>query len=220
MAKCGNVVGSPHVVDVVHHLVGFADDAVERHHLVVGAFRPAFGAGAVVADDVEEERVVQLADLFELRDQPADLVVGVLGEAGEGFHLALEEPLLLGAHVVPRGDLLGPRRELGVGRDHAQLLLPREGLLAQLVPAAAELALVLRDPLLGHVVRGVRRAGGEVHVERLVRRERLLGADPVDRLVGHVRGEVVARRRAACSTRVTPSKMAGAHWFVSPPMKP
>ncbi len=106
MAKCGKVVGPPHVVDVVHHLVGLADDAVERHHLVVRAFRAAFGARAVVADDVEEERVVQLADLFELRDEPADLVVGVLGEAGEGLHLALEEPLLVGAHAVPGGDFL------------------------------------------------------------------------------------------------------------------
>ena len=95
MAKCGNVVGSPHVVDVIHHLLGFADDAVERHHLVVGAFRSALGARAVVADDVEEQRVVQLADLLELRDEPADLGVGVLGEAGEGLHLPLEEPLLL-----------------------------------------------------------------------------------------------------------------------------
>ena len=56
----------------------------------------------------------------------------------------------------------------------AELLLPREGLLAQLVPAAVELALVFVDPFLRRVVRGVRRAGGEVHEERLVRRERLL----------------------------------------------
>ena len=28
-------------VDVLHHLIGIADDAVERHHLVVGAFRSA-----------------------------------------------------------------------------------------------------------------------------------------------------------------------------------
>ena len=77
-----------------HHLVGFADDAVERHHLVVRALGAALGARAVVADDVEEERVVEFADLLELRDEPADLVVGVLGEAGEGFHLPLEELLL------------------------------------------------------------------------------------------------------------------------------
>ena len=67
--------GAAPVVDVAHHLVGLADDAVERHHLVVGAFRSAFGAGAVVADDVEEERVVELADRFELR-RPAGRLRG------------------------------------------------------------------------------------------------------------------------------------------------
>ena len=108
------------VVDVRHHLVGFADDAVERHHLVVGAFRAALGARAVVAHDVEEERVVQRADRFELRDEAADFVIGVLGETGEGFHLPLEEPLLLRAHVVPRGDFLRARRELGVRGDDAR----------------------------------------------------------------------------------------------------
>ena len=124
MAKCGKVVGSPHVVDVLHHLIGFSDDAVERHHLIVGALGSALGARAVVADDVEEQRVLQRADLFELRDEPADFVIGVLGETGEGFHLPLEQPLLLRAHVVPGGDFLGPRRELRVRRNHAHLLLP------------------------------------------------------------------------------------------------
>ena len=33
--------------------------------------------------------------------------------------------------------------------------------------------------------------GREIHEERLVRRHRLLGLDPVDRLIGHVLGEVV-----------------------------
>ncbi len=55
-----------------------------------------------------------------------------------------------------------------------------------------ELALVLVGPLLGHVVRRVGRAGREVDEERLVRRERLLLADPVHGLVGHVLHEVVA----------------------------
>ena len=193
--------GTAPLVDVIHHLIGSADDAVERHHLVVGALGAALGAGAVVADDVEEERVVELADRLELRHQPAHLVVGVLGEAGEGLHLPLEEPLLLGGHVVPGRDLRGPGRELRVGGDHAQLLLAREGLLAQLVPAAAELALVLLDPLLRRVVRGVRGAGREVHVERLVGRQRLLGAHPVDRLVGHVDREVVVRRLPVLDAR-------------------
>ena len=61
------------------------------------------------------------------------------------------------------------------------------------------------------MVRSVRRARCEVHEERLVGHERLLLARPLDRLVGHVLGEVVAllgrllrldRRRALVDRRV------------------
>ena len=89
----------------------------------------------------------------------------------------------------------GPRGQLGVGRDHAELLLARERLLAQRVPALVELALVLRRPLRRDVVRRVRRARREVDEERLVGHQRLLLADPPDRPVGHVLGEVVALLR-------------------------
>ena len=86
-----------------------------------------------------------------------------------------------------------------------------EDLLAQRVPALVEATLVLVRPLGRHVVRGVRRARCEVHEERLVGHERLLLARPLDRLVGHVLGEVVAllrrllrlhRRRALVDGRV------------------
>ena len=189
------------VFDVARHLVVGPDDAVQRHHLVVRALGPALGARAVVADDVEENRVVELAERLELRGEAPDFVVGVLGEAGEGFHLALEQALLVGAHVVPGRYFLRPRRQLRIRRDHAHCLLPRVGLLAELVPAAAELALVLRDPFLRRVVRRVRRAGREVHVERLVRRQRMLRARPLDRLVRHVGREVVVRRHVVLDAR-------------------
>ena len=84
------------------------------------------------------------------------------------------------------------RGQLAVGWDDAELLLPREGLFAQLVPAVIELALVQVRPILGHMVRGVGGARREVDEERLVRRQRLLLADPGDRLVGHVLHQVVA----------------------------
>ena len=67
------------------------------------------------------------------------------------------------------------------------------------------------------MVRRVRRAGREVDEERLVRHERLLLADPRDRLVGHVLGEVVAllgrplrldRRRALVERRVVLVRLA------------
>ena len=96
-------------------------------------------------------------------------------------------------------------------RDDAQFLLPLEGDLALLVPAVGELALVLVDPLLRHVMRRVRGARREVHEERLVGQQRLLLARPVDRLVGQILGQVVAlgrrlrrldRRRALIQRRV------------------
>ncbi len=119
------------------------------------------------------------------------MVIGVLEEAGVDLHLARQHRLERLRHVVPGGDLLVPRRQLCVRRDHAELLLPRERLLAHGVPALVELALVLGRPLLGHVMRSVRRAGREVGEERLVGHQRLLLPHPVDRPVGHVLGEVV-----------------------------
>ena len=125
---------------------------------------------------------VEHAQVLERVDQPADVMVGVLHEPGVHFHLALEHRLELRGHVVPGRNLLVARRQLGVGGDDAQLLLLREGDLALLVPAVGELALVLVDPLLRHVVRGVGGARREVHEERLVRHQRLLLAHPGDAL--------------------------------------
>ena len=147
---------------------------------------------AVVAEDVVDERVVQHAEVVDGVDHAADVVVGVLQEPGVDLHLALEHRLELRGHLVPGGDLGVALRQLGVRRDDAQLLLPREGLLAQLVPALGELALVLVGPLLRHMVRGVGGARREVDEERLLRHQRLLLAHPVDGVVGQVLGEVVA----------------------------
>ena len=85
-----------------------------------------------------------------------------------------------------------PDGELGVGRDHPELLLLVEDALALDVPAVVELAGVLVRPLLRHVVRCVRRTGGEVDEERLVRHQRLLLPHPAAGTVGEVLGQVVA----------------------------
>ncbi len=71
-------------------------------------------------------------------------------------------------------------------------LLPGEGLLAQLVPAVVEFALVLVSPFLRHMMGRMRRARREIGEEGLVRHQRLLLADPVDRLGGHVIGQMIA----------------------------
>ena len=174
--------------DEVLHLLGHA---VEVGHLVVHADEAALGAGAVVAGDVDEQRVVQLADVLQRLHEPPDLVIGVLQESREHLGLAREETPLVRRQRVPGLDVLRPGGQPGVRRDHAQLLLPLDRFVADLVPALVELALVLVGPLLRHVVRRMDRPGRVVDEERLVRRHRLLGLHPVDGLVGHVDGEVV-----------------------------
>ena len=169
-----------------------AGQAVQRRHLVEAAVGRAFGRGAVVADDVVDQRVVEHLQIRQRVDQPPEVMVGVLEEAGVDLHLAGEDRPHLLRRLVPGRDLGRTRGQLGIRGDHAELLLAREDLLAQRVPALVELALVLVGPLLGHVVRRVAGAGREVHEERLVGHQRLLLARPLDRLVGHVLGEVIA----------------------------
>ena len=90
------------------------------------------------------------------------------------------------------GNLFRARGELAVLRNDAELFLARKRLFAQFVPALIELALVLVGPFFGNVVRRVRRAGREVHEERLVAGEQPLLTHPVDRAIRHVLHEVVA----------------------------
>ena len=157
----------------------------------------ALGRGAVVADDVVDQRVIQQFQVVQGLHQPADLGVGVGQEPGVDLHLAGQHRLEVVGHLVPVRDLRVERGQLGVGRDHAELLLPFEDLLAQRVPAGVEAARVPVGPLLGGVVRGVGRAGGEVQEERAVRLQRVLAADPVHAVIGEVLGQVVALLRGA-----------------------
>src|SRR5205814_2947505 len=80
-----------------------------------------------------------------------------------------------------------------IRRDCAEPDLPGQRLLAELVPALVELAPVFGDPFLGHMMRIVGARRRVVDEERFVRRERLLGADPDNGLVGHVGTYMVVR---------------------------
>ena len=158
------------LLDQLELLVGVEHEAVEEGHLVERAGDRALHAGAVVAPDVEDQRVVEVAHLLDGVEQPADVPVGVLLEAGVDLHLPGVELLLCLVERVPGREDIGPFGQLGVLRDDAELLLALERRLAQLVPAVVELALVLVGPLLGDVVRRVRAAGRVVHHPRLLRR--------------------------------------------------
>ena len=76
-------------------------DPVEELVLVERAVRAAFGARTVVGGD-DDDRVVELAGLLEVIDQPADLVIGVGDEPGIDLRHPREQTLLVGAQGVPR----------------------------------------------------------------------------------------------------------------------
>ena len=191
-------------------LLDLVGQPVEDLVLVHGAVRPAFTGRAVVRDE-HDQRVVELAGLLEVVEQPPDLVVGVAEEAGVDLRHAAEQPLLVVGERVPGPDgvELGPglavgallvdvrvdRRQLRLVGDHAHLLLPREHELAVRLVPHVEAPLVLVDPLLGGVVRGMAGARAVVEEERLVGRDGLRVTDELERLVGDVRAEVVALLR-------------------------
>ena len=177
-------------VEVVETLFrAVADDA----DLVGRALQRAFGAAAIVALDEDDQRVVGEALLLDGFDHATDVVVVIGEEGGVDLRHVRKEFLLPRIERVPGGHVGRTRRQDRILRDHAELLLARERLLAQLVPALVELALELRDPVLRHVMRGVRRARGVIGEERLVRRQRVLLLDPVDRLIGEIGVQMVVR---------------------------
>ncbi len=183
--------GPAQLVEHLQLILERLGNRVEEGHLVDHARHAALGAGAVVAHDVDDQRVVGLSQFVDRGEQAPDLLVGLLAEAREHLHLAREQPALVGGERVPVLDRGGLGGQLRVGGHDPQLLLPGERFLAVGVPAAVEAAGVLPDVGRRHVVRRVRGAGREVQEERPVRRQALLLANPGNRLVRHVGHEVV-----------------------------
>src|SRR5580704_4304408 len=174
-------------------------DAVVGSHLVKGSLQSAFGARTVVAANVDNERVVELAFILNLLNDPANLMVGIGDISGENLSLARVEFLLEQRERIPPWQLCAtilrlsvrPSGKLGTRRDHAEPLLVRENLLAQLLIAQVKLTLELLDPFPGRLVR---RMGASRHVieeKRLVRRRRIQTSHILDRLVRLICGEVI-----------------------------
>ena len=74
----------------------------------------ALGRRAVVGDD-HDQRVLELADVLERVEDPAEVVVGVRDEAGEDLHHPRVQPALVGGQRRPFRDVGVARRELRVG---------------------------------------------------------------------------------------------------------
>ena len=90
------------IVDAGTRWVLMRDNAVERRHLVEGAIGRAFGRRAVVADDVEEQRVVENAKSLERIDKPAEMRVDMLERTGVDLHLAREDGRISFGVIRPR----------------------------------------------------------------------------------------------------------------------
>ena len=69
-------------------------NAIEGGKLVRCAVDHTFGARAIVATDIDDQRIVQLAQVFDCLDDAADLIVGI-GEVGPINIRLLDEELLL-----------------------------------------------------------------------------------------------------------------------------
>ena len=189
-------LGAPNVVELHLHVDGQLTEAIEERDLVGRAKRPALGAGAVVAVDVDDQGVVEPAEVLEGLDHTADLVVVVGSIGGEDLHLADEELLRLRAELIPGlQEIIGPGRQLRILGDHAEALLVLEDALAQLVVAVVEEVHRgdLVHPLLGRVMWRVRGAGRVLDEDRLAGVGLVDARDVVDRVVRHAGDEVPAR---------------------------
>ena len=161
--------------------------------LVGRADQSAFGTGAVVAVDINDQRIVEFALILYFLDHPADLVVGIGRVAGEHLRLPGEELFLVVRKRIPFRQDIRPFGELRIRGDNPQPLLVGENLFAHDVPAHVELALELVDPLLLRLVRRVASAGNVIDEERPVGLDSVELSHVLDRLIRHVGGEVVVR---------------------------
>ena len=151
----------------------------------------AFGRGTVVGSE-HDDGVVQLAHFLQMRDHPADMVVGLLHEAGKHLHLPCVEFLRVGRQAVPCLDLIRARGKLGARRHDARFELARKYLLAPFVPTLVKLAAIALDPFTLHLMRCMPGTEAVVHEEWLGGRHGAQVHQVFDGTVGEVGIEVVA----------------------------
>ena len=192
---------APRVVVVAERPTDLVDAAVHLRHPgrvevreadVVDRPLPAPFRARPVVRHHHDDGVVGVTQVVDEGEQPADLGVGVGQVAGEALHEPLGQLPLPVAQGVPGRDPRGARRQLGAGRDDAQLELAGVGLLPPPVPSAGEVAAVALDPLGGGVVRGVTRPGAEVQEEGLVGVDGAQVTQELDGVIGEIRAQVVA----------------------------
>ena len=124
-----------------------------------------FGTGAVVRQE-DEQRIVELAGLFERSDDAADALVHAVDLRGIDLHAAQRPLAVLG--FSPRWLGRIAVGQLPVRMNDAVVDQAFQPLLAQFVPARVEPALVFGDVLVMRMQRPVWRRVGDVLKERRV----------------------------------------------------
>ena len=169
-------------------------NTIESGELVRRSVEHSFSARAVVAAYVDDQGVVELAEVFDCLDDSADLMVGVCEVRPVDIGLLDEELLLLPTEGIPFRQVLRPRRQLGVLGHDAELFLVGEDGLAEHVPTLVEEVHVadLLDPFRGRMMRRVRAARHVIDEERFARRDLFEFLHILDSLIGHGRGQIPA----------------------------
>ncbi len=194
---------------------------IVRPHRVDEAERPALLAGAVVGQH-QDQRVVAHAGRVEKRDQPRQMLVGVIEHAGKGRLQPREDALFVGRMLFPGLHAVVARRQPGFLRHDPHRLLPRQPLLALDVPAMGEHRVIAPDEVGRRLVRRVAGAERDPGQPRDIGPVGDVIGDEADRLVDQIGRQVIADRHRcrARSMCVLSGTSSGAYWSVSASMKP
>src|SRR5262249_15999898 len=170
----GNVVGgfgAAEFVDVLRQELGILRNALKRRQLVEASVKSAFHGSAVIANLPKDERVVELADLFERIDDASRFIIGLRRICGKDLHQWLGDAPLVGRKRIPGGNFFRAWSQLCIRRNDAELELALIRFFAVLIPALAELALKFLDPFFWDMVRRMRRTRSIIDEKRTIRRD-------------------------------------------------
>src|SRR5205823_2147984 len=66
------------IIEMRHVNRGSVDDPVQSHHLIVGALGSAFRTGSVIANNVNEQGIIQYAHVLQRIHQTSHLFISML----------------------------------------------------------------------------------------------------------------------------------------------
>ena len=144
---------SAKVVDGLEIVLPCLGEAVEEEVLVDRTLDAALRTRAIVAGNVDEQRVLGVGQLLHRIDDAAHVIIDVRAVGGEHLHHAGIDLLLIDVERIPRREARRAFGELGVRWHDAELLLSGQRFFAVLVPAHVELALEAGNPVGRCVVR-------------------------------------------------------------------